>query len=1030
MADSPADGVGLGAHDLVAISMNSLHALWDHAVLHLFAIPRAANPPVFTDQPSPENEQPSPVFVPHDKLRSAAADMCDGLLIASATDQTLDLTVPEQTSPIQVPTISFRPDDAIDLLWRIAPLDEELVADSMRYWSRAAQLVRELLAKQRYVPAVARASDDYRAYWRPVLAEDSLARVSSLVSAMPAICTAFVPLGVPPNPEKVLDSFIVRTLDASVRRCMENDELAQVLRSNAPSPGSGIMVRWLQGLVTADPVIHGTQAECGELYEAVSGWIGRVIATSTTRWFQTGMKLHPPSDRGDVSQVDHVGLWRLTFQLVSREDPANVIEVTDAARQEASMPGLLPQRLQEAIPLLREDFQRAARYFHPLAICTPPDGPLEVWLSLSEAYAFLREAAPLLRSEGFVIFAPDWWADAGVRPRMRLMLRPEHDGARDTLESIRLDDLVHYDWAVALGDELISREDLTALAESKAPLVQFRGRWMELPAAEFEIARSFIEQHGSGTTTLFEALRQCYLSDDLNTGLPFGGIRAQGWLRAVLDATDASAIVQELPAPAGFRGELRPYQLRGLQWLAFMSRIGVGACLADDMGLGKTIQLIALLLHEREAGEPIGPTLLVGPMSLVGNWQREIQRFAPSLKVLVHHGLERLTGPQFIEEASRHDVVISTYALTHRDFEHLSGVRWRRIALDEAQSIKNPAAKQSAAVRLLPAAHRVALTGTPVENRLSELWSIMDFLNPGYLGTATDFRRRLAVPIERYQDADRANTLRTLIKPFILRRLKKDPLVQVDLPPKMEMRVFCNLTREQAALYEAVVSDMLKRVGESAGIQRRGLILATLTKLKQICNHPVHFLGDATDLADRSGKCSRLSEMLGEVLAEGDQALVFTQYREMGSLLVPFLKRELGSEPLFLHGGTTRDERDRLVEQFQSAKHSPILILSLKAGGFGLNLTAAAHVFHFDRWWNPAVEDQATDRAHRIGQFRTVQVHKFVCIGTLEERIDALLEQKRKLAEQIIGSGEAWLTELSTDQFRELITLSQDAVGE
>jgi superfamily II DNA or RNA helicase len=786
------------------------------------------------------------------------------------------------------------------------------------------------------------------------------------------------------------------------------------------------MLLWLKGLVGPSAVVQASLPECARLHEMIAGWTSRVDSLVAQPRFVPGFRLHAPAD---VLPTHLTGLWRLTIHAVDREDPGRVFSAADLLKNE-SQSDPFPLASDPLLPRLRSELARASKYFPPLSACAAQDGPLEATLSLSEAYFFLREAAPLLKSEGYTIWTPDWWTDSAPRPRMRLSLQPADNQSSEPLGGIGINELVRYDWEVAIGEETLTREELAILAESKEPLVRLRGRWMEASQAEIDIARKFIVEQGSGSATLFEILRRCYLSDDFALGVPFGGIRAQGWISSVLDAGDASIKIGEVSPPREFHGDLRPYQLRGLQWLSFMSRIGVGGCLADDMGLGKTIQLIALLLHEKENNTSTGPTLLVGPMSLVGNWQRELERFAPSLKVLVHHGLERLTGDDFVKEASRHDVVISTYALTHRDFDQLSVVQWRRVALDEAQCIKNPAAKQAAAVRMLPTKHRLALTGTPVENRLSELWSIMDFLNPGYLGTAADFRRRMAIPIERHHDTDHAARLRTLIRPFILRRLKSDPLVQVDLPPKMEMKVFCNLTREQAALYEAVVSDMLRRVSESEGIQRRGLILATLTKLKQICNHPVQFLGDSSELAERSGKCERICEMLGEVIAEGDQALIFTQYREMGDLLVTLLKKTLDCEILFLHGGTSRVERDRLVQRFQASDNAPLLILSLKAGGFGLNLTAAAHVFHFDRWWNPAVEDQATDRAHRIGQHRTVQVHKLVCIGTLEERIDAMLEQKRQLADQIIGSGEAWLTELSTDQFRDLITLSQDAIGE
>jgi SNF2 family DNA or RNA helicase len=356
------------------------------------------------------------------------------------------------------------------------------------------------------------------------------------------------------------------------------------------------------------------------------------------------------------------------------------------------------------------------------------------------------------------------------------------------------------------------------------------------------------------------------------------------------------------------------------------------------------------------------------------------------------------------------------------------------VALDEAQNIKNPSAKQTAAIRALRCRRRIALTGTPLENHLSELWSIMEFLDPGLLGSATQFRREFAVPIEKHHESERADQLRRLIRPFVLRRRKDDPSVIVDLPEKMEMKVFCNLSREQAALYQAVVENMLGDIELSTGMRRRGLVLSALTRLKQVCDHPLLVIDGGprpTGLAGRSGKCERLVEMLEEVLAEGDRALVFTQFRRMGHLLQPFLEDRLGCKLLYLHGQTRQQQRDAMVERFQSGDAEvPVFLLSLKAGGFGLNLTAANHVFHFDRWWNPAVEDQASDRAHRIGQKKTVQVHKFVCIGTLEERIDRMLEEKRDLADRIIGAGEKWMTELSTDDLREIFTLSPEAVAD
>ena len=394
---------------------------------------------------------------------------------------------------------------------------------------------------------------------------------------------------------------------------------------------------------------------------------------------------------------------------------------------------------------------------------------------------------------------------------------------------------------------------------------------------------------------------------------------------------------------------------------------------------------------------------------------------------MVHHGALRARGKELVSTALAHDIVISTYALTRRDVEDLVRVPWSDLILDEAQNIKNPHAKQTQAIRRLPANHRLALTGTPIENRLSELWSIMHFLNPGYLGSQNHFRQVFALPIERYRDREAAERLQRLVQPFVLRRVKTDPTIIQDLPEKLEMRVYCSLTAEQATLYKAVVQESVERIesAEQEGIQRRGVILGTLTRLKQVCNHPAQFLADGSPLPGRSGKLNRLGEMMEEVLGVGDRALVFTQFAEMGYALQSYLHSRFDVEVLFLHGGTPQKQRDRMVARFQERAPGspPVFILSLKAGGTGLNLTAANHVFHFDRWWNPAVENQATDRAFRIGQTRDVQVHKLICAGTLEERIDELIESKRALADSVIGSGEGWLTELSTDELHDLMAL-------
>ena len=575
--------------------------------------------------------------------------------------------------------------------------------------------------------------------------------------------------------------------------------------------------------------------------------------------------------------------------------------------------------------------------------------------------------------------------------------------------------------------------ELRRLAKLKAPLVRVRGQWVELRPDEVDKLIAFLGPRRPRTArsmTVSEVLRVASGTQVSAAGVPVLGVEADGLLGALLRG-ELEESLDVRGTPDGFSGALRPYQQRGVAWLDLLERTGLGACLADDMGLGKTAMVLALLQAEHVASPgKSGPTLVVCPTSVVGNWEREAERFTPDLAVYVHHGAARARADAFAKQAAGADVVITSYALVDRDKAALSKATWGRIVLDEAQNVKNPEAKQTKAVRALRAARRLALTGTPVENHLGELWSIMEILNPGLLGSASAFREHFSIPIERYSEEDAAEKLRTLTRPFVLRRLKTDRSIITDLPDKMEMKILCNLTREQATLYQAVVDEMLRRIEETEGIERKGLVLATMLRLKQVCNHPAQYLGDGSVLGGRSGKLERTVEILDEVRQGGERALVFTQFAEMGTMLRDHLQQRLGCRVSFLHGGVVRTRRDAMVREFQEETGDvPVMVLSLKAGGTGLNLTAANHVVHFDRWWNPAVENQATDRAFRIGQRRNVQVRKLVCTGTLEDRIDQMIEAKRELADRIVGTGEGWLTELSTAELADAFRLSAHALG-
>ncbi len=655
---------------------------------------------------------------------------------------------------------------------------------------------------------------------------------------------------------------------------------------------------------------------------------------------------------------------------------------------------------------------RAARIFAPLARAS------EGHTSLTTAeVGELRLASSALEFAGATVRMPAGIAEEGdlELDEADLVLGPR--AAAGSLGT-----MVGYDLRAALGGREISREEFEALAAASQPLVRLGGQWRVLEAGALKRARTLatLALNGPGIPSLTALgaalsgqadLRGVHFAVDVREGTPLGDMVA-----ALRDTSLRPAVD---PAEA-FHGELRPYQRVGLGWLLRMRELGLGACLADDMGLGKTVQLIAYLLDGSD--RPETPALIVCPTSVLGNWHHELHRFAPDLRVITHHGPERTAKIERLLDA---DVVVTAYPLLPRDRTMLGRARWRTLVLDEAQQVKNPLTRQAQAARSLDAAHRVALTGTPIENRLDELWSILHVLNPGLLDTRTAFRRRYGTPIERRGDDVAAERLARLTEPFILRRHKSDPDILPDLPARVEWSVHCTLTVEQAALYQATLDTMLGRVRGTAGIERRAQVLTMLTRLKQVCNHPVQALGRAGPMEGRSGKLDRLTEMLAEALDEGDSALVFSQYAVMGTLLSEHLTRTLEIERLYLDGSTPRPSRDRLVARFQEDDGPPrVLVMSLKAGGLGLNLTRASHVFHFDRWWNPAVEDQASDRAHRIGQTQVVQIHRLICAGTIEERIDEMIEAKRDLARRIIDRGaESALSELSDDELTELVEL-------
>lgn len=726
--------------------------------------------------------------------------------------------------------------------------------------------------------------------------------------------------------------------------------------------------------------------------------------------FTIGLRLEEPAEMD--------GTWDLSIFFRGKKQPDLLVDIDDHSN--------MPTRWKSFLGDVAKEEERWIRLFPWLQ----GKKGIASQLTEEEAWLFLTDASETLLALGIEILLPSWWQamkNANLKVKAKLKGSPQRGQT-----FVGLDAMLDYNWRFSMNGVELSEEEFNALVEEKRRLVYIRGRWIKLDPGfvrQIQDLMKKAEKEGLHIRDVIEQeLLQAGEDDEVKTAEEEKElVRVQielnrHWQQMLGQLRDLKSI-PETQMPEAFRGELRPYQKQGMDWLLFLRQYGFGAILADDMGLGKTIQLLAYLLSVKENEAAPGPALIICPTSVLGNWQKEIERFAPDLQVYLHYGSNRLKEEAFLEKALSSDVVLTSYGLANIDYSDVSAVPWGTIAIDEAQNIKNSSTKQSRAVRKLRGKHHIAMTGTPMENRLSELWSIFDFTNHGFLGSLGQFQKRYVVPIEKDDNKEKIRDLQGLIRPFLLRRSKQDEDVALNLPDKQEQKEYCPLTTEQASLYEQLVRDTLLQVESLSGFERRGLILQLLGRLKQLCNHPALYLKEAkpTHVVERSVKLEKLVEIVDTVLEQKESCLIFTQYIEMGEIIRRLLQKKFGIEVPFLNGSVAKGQRDTMISRFQD-REFPVFLLSLKAGGTGLNLTAANHVIHYDRWWNPAVENQATDRAYRIGQKRFVHVHKFISTGTLEEKIDAMLEKKQSLNDQIIQS-DNWITELSTDELRELIAL-------
>ena len=761
----------------------------------------------------------------------------------------------------------------------------------------------------------------------------------------------------------------------------------------------------------------------------------------TIGWLEDRSPMQPALRLTEPKAPGPKHAWRLEYALLDRGDARTVVVCDDGGQPLSALP-----------PDWADGIGRAQAAFalwlsHIPAIAAEGDPPkLRSSLSDAEAWTFLTEHSGRIAEWGGAVMLPAWWERLRrQRPQLRAHVRMPAGGEPAMLG---LDHMLQFDWRLSIDGVELNEEQVQALARSQQQLHYIDGRWISLDSKLAEQIRKVVDKSKRKPGLSLRDMLHRHLAGEQDA--PRGEAAAEPeeapllWELQMEHALEQWMLkltrdsgMPEFAAPASFRGALRGYQSEGVAWLLYLRQFGFGACLADDMGLGKTVQYIAYLLHMKEHEPSAGPSLLICPTSLIGNWQKELERFAPALNIYLHYGAHRDKQPgQFADNTAGCDLVLTTYMTALLDIESLAELSWNSLCLDEAQNIKNAYTKQSSAIRRIAAQQRIAMTGTPGVNRRGELWSIFDFINPGYLGGPGQFQRKYARELERSSGSEASGQVRGLIRPFMLRRMKTDPSIVPDLPGKLESKVYVPLTSEQAGLYESVLDDLLRRVGSSGGMDRRGAILAALTRLKQICDHPALYIKEhrsSVPSAARSHKTARLVEMIRELRADGDRCLVFSQYAEMGALLQRLLAKELKEPVLYLHGGTPKAERDRLVASFQNeatGEQPGVFVLSLKAGGTGLNLTAANHVFHIDRWWNPAVENQATDRAYRIGQNRRVQVYKFISLGTLEERIDDMIEKKIGLSDNITGSAEQWMTELSRDELQELFTLRREWLEE